>query len=152
MNDTNRKLALLASGYIIALLILLALAFSSCRTQKQVSTDTATAVDKTASRVDVQKKYAEVLHDSVIINNFIIAKGDTVYMYRDRVRTSVNVRTDTVTDVRVDTVYRDRVRTVTRETTKPPDFWHSAATRIILLIVIASILIFVIKRLRHRVF
>ena len=134
MNDIKRKLALLASGYLLVLLILLALAFSSCRTQKQVSTAPATAVDKTASRVDVQKKYAEVLHDSVIINNFIVAKGDTVFVYRDRWHNAVNVRT------------------VTRETTKPPDFWHSAATRIILLIATASILIFVIKRLRHRVF
>ena len=152
MNDIKRKLALLASGYLLVLLVLLALAFSSCRTQKQVSTDTATAIDKTASRVDVQKKYAEVLHDSVIINNFIVAKEDTVFVYRDRWHNAVNVRTDTVTNVRIDTVYRDRVRTVTRETTKPPDFWHSAATRIILLIATASILIFVIKRLRHRVF
>lgn len=150
MNDIKRKLTLLASGYLLVLLVILALAFSSCRTQKQVSTDTATSVDKTTSRIDVQKKYAEVLHDSVIINNFIVAKGDTVFVYRDRWHKAVNVRTDTVTDVRVDTVYRDRVRTVTRETTKPPDFLHSAATRIILLIATASILIFVIKRLRHK--
>lgn len=150
MNDIKRKLTLLASGYLLVLLVLLALAFSSCRTQKQVSTDTATSVDKTTSRIDVQKKYAEVLHDSVIINNFIVAKGDTVFIYRDRWRKSVNVRADTVTDVRVDTVYRDRVRTVTRETTKPPDFWHRATTRIVLLILTSTIFVFVIKRLKKK--
>jgi hypothetical protein len=64
------------------------------------------------TRVDTLREF-RVMRDSVVVRDsvYVREKGDSVYVYREKWRTKVEMKRDTVYRAKVDTVYRAKVDT-----------------------------------------
>lgn len=108
----RRLLRVLLKALVTAGLLLFALSFTSCRTQRvalQTSRDSVAVrlVRDTVRLVRVERDTA-LLRDSVSVDRH--TAGDTVYVttYRERIRQAVRTRTDTIYKVLRDTVLSRR--------------------------------------------
>ena len=83
------------------------------------TTDTNTVYTSTTDTLYILSKdtvrISDVRRDSIVVKDsvYVREKGDSVYVYREKWRTNVELRHDTVFRAKTDTVYRAKTDTVT---------------------------------------
>ena len=83
------------------------------------TTDTNTVYTSTTDTLYILRtdtvRISDVRRDSIVVKDsvFVREKGDSVYVYREKWRTNVELRHDTVFRAKTDTVFRAKTDTVT---------------------------------------